>query len=334
MTGAGGPPSKKIGLAGCKHTTRDVLHALARIGFKPHHLITIPPELGEEQEVAGYEDLRPFAESMAVPYTLATSYGLKDDEDRRRLLSLDLDVLLVIGWQRLIPEWWLESLTIGAFGMHGSFKPLPHGLGRSPLNWSLLQGRKLFFTHLFQYLPGVDDGPVVGMQMFDLTPFDTCHTAHLKNQVAMVRLCERWLPFLLDGTAQLIPQPAEDEPRNWPKRSAEDGAIYWQDTTGEIYNLVRAVTKPFSGAFTFLDDDPRSKMTVWRAIPFDDHLVYDHAKPGEIVEVFYDGSFVVKTGDTSLLVIDSEGPPLTADDVGRVVGHLDKPRKVWNELPR
>jgi len=323
---------KRVAVVGCKHTTQDLLLGLDRAQLRADHVVTISPQKAADQQVAGYHDLRPLLQSLDLPHYTARKYGLKSDEDRKQLLALELDLLLVIGWQRLIPSWWLESLSIGAFGMHGSFKPLPHGRGRSPMNWSLLQGRRYFFTHLFQYLPGVDDGPVVGRQMFELTPFDTCLTAHFKNQVAMLKICVAALPGLLDGTAPRSEQDAGSA-SYWPKRAAEDGLVYWSDTTADVYNLIRAVTRPFPGAFAYLDDDPAARVTLWRAIPFDSLLDYAQARAGEIVEVFYDGSLVVKTGDTTLLVQESEGHAFSAADVGRRLGHLDAPRKQWDPLP-
>lgn len=325
-------PGRRVAVAGCKHTTRDLILGLERSGFRVDHCLTIDPEKAREQKVAGYMDLRPFLEERGIPVTVAEKYSLKSDADRERLLALDIDLLLVMGWQRLIPDWWLESLSIGAFGMHGSSRPLPHGRGRSPMNWSLIQGKDVFYTHLFRYLPGVDDGPVVGVQTFDITPHDSCLTLHFKNTVSMVKLCAEHLPALLAGTARFHPQPGEGA-SYYPKREAEDGLIHWDDTTEELHNLVRAVTRPFPGAFTFLDDDPGKKVYVWRAAPFDTRLQWPGAAPGEIVEVFYDGTLVVKTGDSTLLVLESEGHPFTDADVGRRLGDLGTPRKTWENLP-
>ena len=47
--------------------------------------------------------------------------------------------------KRLIPIDILEQFSVGAFGMHGSSMDLPLGRGRSPLNWSLIEGRKFFY---------------------------------------------------------------------------------------------------------------------------------------------------------------------------------------------
>lgn len=324
--------SKRIGVAGCKHTTRDLIAGLLRAGLSVDHCVTIDPEQGQRQQVAGYEDLQPFLEAQRIPYTVAKTYSLKSEEDQAMLLPLKVDLLLVMGWQRLIPAWWLNALSIGAFGMHGSSVPLPHGRGRSPLNWSLIQGKSIFYTHLFKYEPGVDNGPVVGVQIFDITPFDTCLTLHFKNTVAMIQLCAKYAPVLCTGIATLTPQPAEGA-SYYPKRTAEDGLLCWEDQTAQIYNLIRAVTEPFPGAFTFLDDDPTRKVIIWRAIPFDTHLQWPGSVPGQILEVFSGGEAVVKTGDSTLLVLRCEGHRFTDNDIGRRFGHLGIPRKVWAGLP-
>ncbi len=323
---------KKIGVVGCKHTTRDLIAGLMRYGFRVDHCITISPEKAEKAEVAGYMDLSGFLNERGIPFTVTNTYHLKDDDDRATLLALGLDGLLVAGWQRLIPEYFLESLSIGAFGMHGSSKPLPYGRGRSPMNWSLIQGKQTFFTHLFKYMPGVDDGPIAGMQTFEITDYDDAHTLHLKNLVAMIQLCRNTLPALLDGSAVFTPQPKEGE-TFYPKRSAEDGLLHWIDSTSDIFRLIRAVARPFPGAFTFLNDDPAQKITIWRAIPFDRYLSWPDATAGQILDVFYDGSFVVKTGDSTMLVQDYDGIALNETHIGHHLTTAAHPRKIWDNVP-
>ena len=324
--------NKRVAVAGCKHTTLELIVGLEQRGFTVDHAITLSPEQGTHHKVAGYLDLRPFLESKAIPYSVVKQYSLNSPEDRAAMAALKLDALLVMGWQRLIPAWFLELLSIGAFGMHGSSKPLPHGRGRSPMNWSLIQNKDRFYTHLFRYQPGVDDGEIVAVQIFDITPFDSCLTLHYKNTLSMIALLERSLPALLAGTAKLTPQPTEGA-TYYPKRSEEDGLIYWTDRTLDIYNLVRGVTRPFPGAFSFLDDQAEKKVRIWRAIPFDTRLEWPQAVPGQVLAVFGEGAFVVRTGDSSLLVEESEGVHLTHSDVGRCFGDLGTPRKVWQDLP-
>jgi methionyl-tRNA formyltransferase len=323
---------KRIGVAGCKHTTLELIDALCRGGYNPDQLITISPEEGARAEVAGYMDLREPMQKRGIPVYTAQSYSLKNEQDQAAILPLQLDMLLVMGWQRLVPEWFLNSLSVGAFGMHGSSKRLPYGRGRSPLNWSLIQNKTAFFTHLFRYDPGVDSGSVAGVQMFEINPFDTCLTLHHKNTISMIQLVLRLLPDLLNGTAKLEPQPSEGA-TYYPKRTPEDGGIEWRDSVGDIYNLIRAVTKPFAGAFSFLKNDEKKKVTIWRAIPFDPYLFSEITEPGRLLHVFETGEFLVKTGAGSLLVQEFEGYTPTHNEVNSVFGNLGKPRKIWENMP-
>ncbi len=323
--------TKKIAVLGCKHTTEDLIAGLKRNGLAIDHCVTISPELGAKHNVAGYRDLRPFLTEVGIPYTLPEKYNLRGEKDREIILGLNLDILIVMGWQRIIPPWWIQNLSIGAFGAHGSSKLLPHGRGRSPINWSIIQGKKGYLVHLFRYVSEADSGSIVDIQPVSITPYDNCHTLHNKVMLAMVKLCIKNIPFLVDGSANLIPQ-AEGGASYYPKRTSEDGLIYWTDTTEDIYNLVRAITKPFPGAFGFLDNDPNKKIVLWRTIPFDFQFSWPDAQAGEIVEVFYDGTFVVKTGDGSLLILESGHHKFSRNDMGRFLGTCDIPRKSW-ELP-
>jgi methionyl-tRNA formyltransferase len=305
-----------IAFAGCKTTTKETIEQLYKDGYRVDYLITLTPEQGERHQVAGYMDLRAFAADMGIKVIVPSTYSLQAVRDQELILPLNIDCLLVIGWQRLIPDWLLKSLSVGAFGMHGSSEPLPKGRGRSPMNWSLIEGKPRFLTHLFKYDVGVDSGEIVAVQEFDINEFDTAETLHFKNRIAMNRLLKVHLPRLLDRTATLTPQPTDVEPTYYPKRTAEDGIIMWEKPAREIYNLVRAVTHPFPGAFTFAGD---AKVLVWRAQPFDNKLRYPEAHPGQVVEVFYNGQFVVRAGDSSLLVLEYEVVPTRKIQCGDIL---------------
>jgi methionyl-tRNA formyltransferase len=313
----------KIAFIGSKQTTFECMRQFVRDGFRIDLLVTLTPEKGARHEVAGYADLRPFARDHGIPVAHPTTYSLQSDEDRLLLLRQKVDCLLVIGWQRLIPEWWLKELSLGAFGMHGSPEPLPRGRGRSPMNWSLLQGKTSFMTHLFKYDPGVDSGAVVGMQKFEITPWDDCDTLHMKNRIAMNRLLKQHLPALLAGTAILTPQPTDVAPTYFAKRTAEDGRIVWADMDmARLHNHIRCQTRPFPGAFSFLEGSPE-RFYFWRAHPFDSHLLFYDARPGTVVEAFSDRSFLVAVWDGSVRVSNYTSPGGHEPRVGQ--RFLDQP---------
>ena len=286
---------------GCKHTTKEFLKHL--ITSHPHYsllVVTIEVKTAFANKVSGFCDLTDFLEEKGIDYLKVSDYSLRNSEDLFEKKFFSPRCGFCIGWQRLIPENILRRFPHGVFGMHGSNKPLPHGRGRSPLNWSLIVGRKIFYTHLFKYSPGVDDGDIVGVQTFEITMHDTALTLHYKNLVSMISLVNAHIQEILNGTVRLISQD-HSKVSFYPKRSSEDGLINWDLSAHDIYNLVRGVTRPFPGAFSFINNN---KITIWRAYPFDTILSWDNKKVGQVCMIFDNGDFIVQTGDITLIVVD------------------------------
>lgn len=292
--------NKIIAFAGCKDTTLECLRGFLESDNKVDWLLTIDQARGRKNKVSGYYDLSTFAKKQGIKVHKCDTYSLKSAKDKKKLAKIGIDLLLVVGWQRLIPKWLLDSLSVGAFGMHGASQPLPYGRGRSPMNWSLIQGKRKFITNLFKYNEGVDAGEIVDTQSFDLNRFDTGKTVHYKNTLAMVKLLEKNIDGILSGNISFREQ-LPVRPSYYPKRTADDGVIFWDRGTEEIYNLIRAVTRPFPGAVTFYG---KTRLIIWKAQPFDTRLFGSYVLPGTVLKVFESGDFVVKTGTDSMLVTD------------------------------
>jgi methionyl-tRNA formyltransferase len=212
------------------------------------------------------------------------------------------DLLLVCGWQRLIPNKILETIKICGIGSHGSSELLPKGRGRSPVNWSIIEGKKQFILQLFMLTPKIDDGDIVYHETFDINEWDTCKTIYYKTSVVMKRALLKLIPNILSNNFSRTPQSGE--PSFYPKRTPDDGLIDWNKPLEEIHNFVKALAKPYPGAFSFID---KQKIMIWEAQPFDRKITFSDAKLGEIVEKFSTGDFVVKCNDGTLLIIDYEG---------------------------
>ncbi|MBV9463360.1 MAG: hypothetical protein JO317_03940, partial [Verrucomicrobiae bacterium] len=293
---------KIIAVAGNQATAADVVEALQRAGYRIDFWLNVGPEHAEG--IADYHDFEAEARRRDIRLLRPPTYAMRDEASRALFENARIDLLISVGWQRLFPRWFLERLSIGAFGMHGSAEPLPRGRGRSPMVWSILENRDRFFTNLFRYDEGVDSGEIVATQRFDVLASDTIQTLQHKNALAQIQLLEKHLPALLRGDAPLRPQPADLEPTYYPKRIPEDGVVDWSDSACRIDRLVRAVTRPYPGAFTFAEG---KKIMIWEGSPFDRHLKLS-AAPGEIAAAFHDGTFLVQCGDFAYWIKTWEGP--------------------------
>ena len=295
---------KKIAVFGCKTTTAFLLESLAE-KFTVSHLITIDENLGEKNKVADYTDLKSCAGKLNVGFYQAKSYNLKDAEDIEKINAMKLDLAFVVGWQRLIPGEILQNIAIGVFGMHGSSMDLPLGRGRSPMNWSIIENRKFFYTNLFRYDAGVDSGDILDTFLFSLRADDTAETMHFKNTLAMKYLILKNISKLLENNFVLNKQK-EIEPTYYPKRNPSDSLIDWERDIFYIEKHIRAVTKPFNGAYSFIAGE---KVKIFRAAIFESDPVdfgFKDEPAGKIVEVFPNGKFLVRCNAGLLLVHEHE----------------------------
>ncbi|MBL1420836.1 MAG: hypothetical protein COC24_010035 [Alphaproteobacteria bacterium] len=288
----------KICIFGCKNTTRHIINHVSKLS-NISGLVTISPDKGSEQEVAGYDDLSDLSSEIQNIH-VAKKYNLNSQYDQDFFESQNFDIGFVSGWQRLVPRSILETFNVGVFGMHGSSQDLPFGRGRSPMNWSLIEGRQWFYTNLFKYMPGVDDGPIVDTSCFSINDTDTAETLHFKNLSAMVSLIQSNWENLANNNLTLK-QQVSAIPTVYPKRSPSDSIIDWNDAIVNIERLIRAVAPPFSGAYSFIDN---IKLTINRASIFYTDLEahpFRSLEYGMICDVFPNGKFTIRCNGGVLL---------------------------------
>ncbi|MGZ5199268.1 MAG: formyltransferase family protein [Telluria sp.] len=314
-------------LFGCKDTTLHVARFLKEL-CDTVTLVTISPDKGTEQDVAGYVDLRPY-DSLFERIHIAQRYDLKSDDDVSFLKSVPCDLGIAVGWQRLVPPNILALFSVGVFGMHGSAQDLPFGRGRSPMNWSILEGRGWFYTNLFRYQAGVDDGPILDTDCFSIHDSDTAESLHYKNTLSLIKLLrDNWENFAR-GELRLKQQKA-GEGSYYPKRNPSDGLIDWSDAITNIERLIRAVTRPFYGAFSHLGSQ---EVRIFRASLFYTDLETHQFKDkwyGEICDVFPNGKFLVRCNGGVLLVheFDSGTKALSPGQI------LESPKEKLRVFPR
>jgi methionyl-tRNA formyltransferase len=151
---------------------------------------------------------------------------------------------------------------MGAFNLHGSL--LPRYRGRCPVNWVLVNGEKQTGVTLHYMIDKPDAGDIVGRKEVVIDFADTAKTLYNKLCRAAALLLDDLLPLMKMGLTPSIKQNLEAG-SYYGGRRPEDGRINWQKSAGEIYNLIRAVTEPYPGAFGLLENG--EKLIIWWAEP-------------------------------------------------------------------
>jgi len=204
-----------------------------------------------------YVDLVEVAKELGVPcipYDRKNVLGFASE-----VAKLRPDVLLVAGWYYMVPSSLRSVAPLGAIGLHGSL--LPKYRGGAPLVWAIMNGEREAGLTLFHLEDVADAGDIIGQEKFPIGPDDTIADALARTDQAAERLLKRYLPLLAENRAPRIPQNHADATK-FPQRKPEDGQIDWSKSPEETRNFIRAQTRPYPGAFTYIQG---KKVTIWDA---------------------------------------------------------------------
>jgi methionyl-tRNA formyltransferase len=191
-----------------------------------------------------------------------TPDSLKDPVWEERIRELRPDLILSMYYRNMIPTRLLNLAPLGAFNMHGSY--LPRYRGRAPLNWAIINGEDHTGVSLHVMVKEADAGDVVDQEKIPIGPEETAADVLPRVREAAVRVLGRQLDGLLAGRAPRTPQN-HSLATYFGKRTPEDGRIDWTKSAREIFNLVRALSQPFPGAFTDVNiDGTTPRMLVWK----------------------------------------------------------------------
>jgi len=274
---------------------RDCLAAAAEAGAEVAAVVTLPGPIDPDRsgqcsfdELAGRLGARVIETAdVNSPDTIAA------------VREVDPDLIFIVGWSQLVLDEFIGLARHGVFGMHPTL--LPKHRGRAAIPWAILSGLAKTGVTLFEIVDGTpDSGPIVGQVEVPVGRDETATSLYDRITEAHVEVVRRFVPRLLDGSAPRVPQ----DPRQasvWPKRAPADGIIDWDTRAPYLYVWVRAQTRPYPGAFTYLDEE---KLVVWRARPVE----LDKEAPAGTV-VGRDGEdAVVACGEGGLVLEEVEGP--------------------------
>jgi UDP-4-amino-4-deoxy-L-arabinose formyltransferase/UDP-glucuronic acid dehydrogenase (UDP-4-keto-hexauronic acid decarboxylating) len=168
------------------------------------------------------------------------------------------DIIFSFYYRNMVGQEILDVPKLGCLNLHGSL--LPAYRGRCPVNWVLINGESETGVSLHYMERTADTGDIVSQLAVDIDDHDTALSLHAKLNSASEQLLESTLPEFHLGTWQRRPQD-NSQSSYFGGRSPADGQIDWHQDGRTVRNLVRAVTRPYPGAFTYLDN---RKCYIWQ----------------------------------------------------------------------
>ena len=273
---------------------RDCLAAAADAGAEVAAVVTLPGPIDPNR--SGQCSFDEIASQLGA--RLIETADVNAPDTIAAIREADPDLIFVVGWSQLVMDEFIGLPRHGVFGMHPTL--LPRHRGRAAIPWAILSGLAKTGVTLFQIADGTaDSGPIIGQAELPIAPDETATTLYEKVTAAHLELVRECVPKLLDGTAERTPQDTR-RASAWPKRTPADGIIDWETRAPYLYDWVRAQTRPYPGAFTYLGDE---KLVVWRARPVE----LDEDAPAGTVVARDGEEAVVACGEGGLVLEEVEG---------------------------
>ncbi len=261
-----------------------------------------------------FASVRELARKHGIP---CRTTDINAPESVALLREIAPDFIFSFYYRNMIRQEVLDIPRLGALNLHGSL--LPRYRGRVPVNWAVINGETETGATLHYMVEKPDAGDIVDQERVPVLFTDTALDVFNKVAGAAVAAISRSWPLLTAGKAPRVPMDLKAG-SYFGGRKPADGLIDWTMDAVRIYNLIRGVTHPYPGAFTFLDGN---KVLVWQAWP-----VEGKGEPGRVIS---ESPFLVGTGNGLLEIraLQVEGEKeMTAEEF--LASHLVKKRQFKN----
>jgi len=219
------------------------------------------------------------------------------------------DVIIVVAYGKILPEYILNFPKHGCINIHGSL--LPEYRGAAPIQRAVIDGKKVSGVTSMYMEKGLDTGDMLIKKELPIGIETTAGEYHDALAVLGGEVLLETLDALEKGT--LSPEKQDDSLSTYASQlSKAEGEIDWNNTNEAIYNKVRGLN-PWPKAFSFIDGKRFVIDFVYKCD--------DNGNAGEVLRADKDGILVAaKEGSVLIKELKVEGKKkMTVEDYLR--GH-------------
>lgn len=196
---------------------------------------------------------------------------LKDGEFEKVLDELKPQLIAVVAYGKILPEYILDFPEYGCVNVHGSV--LPKYRGAAPIQWAIINGDKTTGVTTQYMKMGVDTGDIIFTDETEILPDETYGELYTRLSQSGAELLLKTVNAIKDGTAPRTEQD-ESEATHAPMLTKETGHIDWTKSADEVLSLIRG-TNPWPMSYAMCGDEMMKVFGVKKGSGFD-------APPGKI----------------------------------------------------
>lgn len=237
------------------------------------------------------------AQSLEIPVLPDASAGAIV----RSIKELKPDCVVVSSHKRILTPSTLAKCRF--INVH--YAPLPKYRGRANVNWALINGEQFAAITIHMISPGLDEGNILFQESIEIGESDDVTSLYERLNAIQRKALALTVLRHLDGH-EGIPQDHQKATYGCT-RIPDDGEIDWTRPASEIHRLIRALTSPSPGAFTYHEG---RRLWIRRAELVAHPPRFDGRVPGRVASISQRyGSVDVLAGEglIRLLEVQREG---------------------------
>lgn len=243
--------------------------------------------------------LKDMAEGASIPFLVHKN--VNSESFLSKLSEFACDLLVSMSFNQIFRKGIIEATVGGIINCHAG--KLPFYRGRNVLNWVLINDEKEFGITAHYVDDGVDTGDIITQKCYSISDDDDYSTLLSISYDGCADVLYESLKKLSQGRIKAVSQK-DLHPVGFycSQRKVGDENIDWFQSSRELFNFVRAISKPGPQARAFLGNQ-EIKINKVELIP---RAPLYKGVPGAVLGVD-DCSFLVKTADSFVKVVEWEG---------------------------
>lgn len=277
----------KIMFMGTPDFAAVTLRALCERGYNVAGVVSQP----DKPKGRGMSVMPTPVKAVALEYDIPTFQpeSLKQGELMPFLEEIDPDIIIVVAYGKILPEYVLNYPKYGCVNGHASI--LPEYRGAAPIQRAIIDGKTETGVTAMYMEKGLDTGNIIMVDKIDIASDDTAETLHdklaLVGAEVLIKTIERFKAGDFSSTKQ------DDERATYAAMLTKaEGEINWNKTADEVYNLIRGMDS-WPMAYTYYMGK--------RFVPYGCEKAWAKGAPGEIVEVNKEG-FIVACSEGAIKI--------------------------------
>jgi methionyl-tRNA formyltransferase len=206
------------------------------------HVFTHPLDMDKNEKV-WYSSAVSLCNKLSIPVSERKKII---PEDIELIKKINPDLILSLGWRRLIPKIIFTLPKLGTINIHDSL--LPKYRGFAPINWSVINGEKESGITAHYIDDNIDTGNILLQKKVSIDPNDTATIVYNKLIDIYPEFIKSLVTNVESNNIKIISQ-SNNEGFVCSRRFPKDGKIDWKNDRTKIFNLVRGLSDPYPNAF-------------------------------------------------------------------------------------